>query len=82
MTTEGLKRPQGGHALHPYEEERLRQCMANSARLRQLGIHVFSSIFPNNSGNALNKKKSQSIGVMKTPNLSTILHKMILMKGM
>jgi len=61
MTTEGLKRPQGGqitrHALHPYEEERLRQCMADSARLRQLGIPAFSSIFPNNSGNALNKKK-------------------------
>ncbi|CAL4991160.1 unnamed protein product [Urochloa decumbens] len=62
MTTkEGLKRPQGSqiaeHPLHPYEEERLRQCMRNSARLKELGIPSSSSIFPNNSGNARNKKK-------------------------
>uniref|UniRef100_K3YLX8 Uncharacterized protein n=1 Tax=Setaria italica TaxID=4555 RepID=K3YLX8_SETIT len=29
-------------ALHPYEEERLRQCMWNSARLKQLGIPALS----------------------------------------
>ncbi|CAL5094460.1 unnamed protein product [Urochloa decumbens] len=62
MTTkEGLKRPRGSqiaeHTLHPYEEERLRQCMRNSARLKELGIPSSSSIFPNNSGNARNKKK-------------------------
>ncbi|XP_039803998.1 uncharacterized protein LOC120668141 [Panicum virgatum] len=59
MTTEGQRRPHGGHALHPYEQERLRQCMANSARLRELGVSGFSSIFPNNSGTAVNKKNAK-----------------------
>ena len=48
-----------GHALHPYEQERLQQCMANSARLRELGVSGFSSIFPNNSGTAVNKKNTK-----------------------
>ena len=48
-----------GHALLPYEEVRLRQCMANSARLWELGISGFSSIFPKNSANAINKKNAK-----------------------
>ena len=52
-----------GHALHPYEQERLRQCMANSARLWELGIFGFSSIFPNNSSNVVNKKDTWLISI-------------------
>ncbi|XP_039803719.1 uncharacterized protein LOC120667830 [Panicum virgatum] len=33
--------------------------MANSARLRELGVSGFSSIFPNNSGTAVNKKNAK-----------------------
>jgi hypothetical protein len=33
--------------------------MANSARLRELGISGFSSIFPKNSANAINKKNAK-----------------------
>ncbi|KAG2580312.1 hypothetical protein PVAP13_6NG333400 [Panicum virgatum] len=33
--------------------------MANSARLRELGVSSFSSTFPNNSGTAVNKKNAK-----------------------
>jgi hypothetical protein len=39
--------------LHPYEELRLRQCMANSARLQQLGLPDF---IPNGQRTAANSK--------------------------
>nr|TKW08261.1 hypothetical protein SEVIR_6G018000v2 [Setaria viridis] len=44
-------------ALHPYEEERLRQCMWNSARLKQLGIPALSSMFASSSAIAQDKNK-------------------------
>ncbi|CAL4916466.1 unnamed protein product [Urochloa decumbens] len=43
-------------AIHPYEEVRLRQCMQNSARLRQLGLQE-TSVYPNTSAIAQDKNK-------------------------
>ncbi|CAO2207887.1 unnamed protein product [Urochloa humidicola] len=55
----GPKKPQGRHIseqpLHPYEEERLRQCMRNSARLQQLGL---PTMFPMTATVHVDKNKS------------------------
>lgn len=42
--------------LHPYEEERLRQCMMNNSRLQQLGIPALVSMCGNINSISRNKK--------------------------
>ena len=46
-----------GPPLHPYEEERLRQCMQNSARLQQLGIPGYTACFARASATYKDKSK-------------------------
>ncbi|RLN11283.1 hypothetical protein C2845_PM09G10320 [Panicum miliaceum] len=49
--------------LHPYEEVRLRQCMQNSARLQQFGLHAIPGIFARASAisTAKNKRNRRNI---------------------
>ncbi|TVU24468.1 hypothetical protein EJB05_26909, partial [Eragrostis curvula] len=44
MPTKGGQQPQG-LKLHPYEAEKLRQCMRNNTRLQQLGLPALSCMF-------------------------------------
>ncbi|CAO2191665.1 unnamed protein product [Urochloa humidicola] len=57
QTKGGQKQAQGPEPLHPYEELRLRQCMANSSRLEQLGLPPY---FPNGQSAAANSKDNKT----------------------
>ena len=46
-----------GPPLHPYEKERLRQCMQNSARLHQHGLTGYTEIFVRASAICNDKSK-------------------------
>jgi len=67
-----------GPPLHPYEEERLRQCIQNSARLWQLGIPGYTACFardlPFLKTRARNIREAE-----ETLNLTMSLDKMIVL---
>ncbi|TVU31362.1 hypothetical protein EJB05_23045, partial [Eragrostis curvula] len=49
-------------AMHPYELQKLRQCMRNNARLQQLGIPMLASMLNLQSGKSTKKKNTNYEG--------------------